>query len=672
MPAPVTDPLLDRGRHPHVRTLLTVAALTSAGFLATCDSVEPELPEATLLRVAPEAMVLGWIGETAAAAAVVLDQFGNEFPATVSWSSSAPSVATVDAQGSVQATGNGVATVTAAVGALSDQVQVTVDQVPSSIDLSPAPKILTAVGDGLILTARLVDAGGTPIPGASLTWTSDDPDVASVDQEGRVQAVGDGSTLIRVSASGLSAETQVEVDPRPTALVVTPDELTIDALGAVEQLVGLVVDRNGNAIDATVSWSSAGPGIATVSTTGQVTSVANGSTTITASGGGFSEAVEVTVAQVAATLSISPSSGTLTSTTATIVLTAQAADRLGTPMAGVTPQWSSSPSGIVNVSGGIVTPVSNGVATVVASFGGLQATASIEVELPPEWEVLPSMPHPVFAPAVAADGGRIYVIGGEDGGYQQHTQIYDIGTNTWSVGAPAPLALSWASAAALSDGIHLVGGVSSGAAALQTHWIYDPGADAWSVAPPLPAPVAGGTAQVLSGTMVVAGGIDGPGNHSDNVHIFDPATNTWSAGAPVPGERINWSSAVFLGRMFGAGGGTPPGISTGDELLAYDVTSNDWEVLIPLIQEREAHGSGVSDGRFCVFGGRIARSGNFNTPFSSMECYDGALGTWSPSSPLPNARQALGSVTVGSFMYAIGGQGTTTAGTTDFARFRFP
>ena len=77
--------------------------------------------------------------------------------------------------------------------------------------------------------------------------------------------------------------------PRVAAVVVTPAADTLVALGQTRPLAAMAHDANGQAIAGTpFTWQSSAPAVASVSATGVVTAVANGSATITATTEGVS------------------------------------------------------------------------------------------------------------------------------------------------------------------------------------------------------------------------------------------------------------------------------------------------------------------------------------------------------------------------------------------------
>ncbi len=78
----------------------------------------------------------------------------------------------------------------------------------ASISVDPSVAILsTARGrDSVSLKAVVTAKDGSEVEDAAVTWVSDDEDVAEVDEEGTVKAVGGGTANITASAGGLTSE----------------------------------------------------------------------------------------------------------------------------------------------------------------------------------------------------------------------------------------------------------------------------------------------------------------------------------------------------------------------------------------------------------------------------------------------------------------------------------
>ena len=127
-------------------------------------------------------------------------------------------------------------------------------------------------------------------------------------------------------------------EPGPSAITISPGALTFDAVGERATLIAEVTDRSGAILlDATVSWSSSDPSVASVTAAGQVTSRGNGVATVTAAAGTVTSAVSVNVMQLATALErvsgnlqAGPAGEPLPSP-----LVVRASDRLGQPARGV-------------------------------------------------------------------------------------------------------------------------------------------------------------------------------------------------------------------------------------------------------------------------------------------------------------------------------------------------
>ncbi len=147
-------------------------------------------------------------GESAVLAASVFPSYADT-DKTVSWSSSAPDVVSVE-DGLVTALSEGTATVTATAGSVSASCKVTVKHqyVPvSGITLDQSEITLTE-GTTKELIATITPTGADA---SDLEWKSSDSAVASVSATGVVTAVAPGTAVVTVSAGGFSASCTVTV-----------------------------------------------------------------------------------------------------------------------------------------------------------------------------------------------------------------------------------------------------------------------------------------------------------------------------------------------------------------------------------------------------------------------------------------------------------------------------
>src|SRR6266852_6209963 len=100
----------------------------------------------------------------------------------------------------------------------------------ASVSLTPsAPAPLTSLGDSVLLTAVALDAGGAPIPGVGIAFSTSDAAVASVTQGGLVTAAANGNATIHASAEGKEATAVVNVAQVVTQVIVTPSALRVPA-----------------------------------------------------------------------------------------------------------------------------------------------------------------------------------------------------------------------------------------------------------------------------------------------------------------------------------------------------------------------------------------------------------------------------------------------------------
>ena len=273
------------------RTIIRLSALLAVVALAKgCGDGDspsapptPEPARPTTVTVSPATHELTALGTTVQLSAEVRDQNARVMAgATVTWTSSASSMATVDASGLVTAAGNGTATITASVGSASGSAVVTVQQSVASVEVSPSVDELTALGQTVQLTAEAFDENGHAVAGAEFSWESSDAAVATVDAGGLVTAVAEGVATITASAGEASGSAVVTVMQPVASVEVSPSAETI-GLGSTLQLTAEAFDENGEAVAGVeFSWESSDVAVATVDASGLVTAVRGGNATITA------------------------------------------------------------------------------------------------------------------------------------------------------------------------------------------------------------------------------------------------------------------------------------------------------------------------------------------------------------------------------------------------------
>ncbi len=378
----------------------TIAATATAGGASVQGSTQitvTPLPVLTSVAVSVPVSTIT-IGGTIQATALPKDQNGSAIPAIVTWNSSAPTVASVSASGLVTALAPGSATITASALAggatVTGNVLVTVNALMLSVvTISGASNV--NVGSTIALTASPLDQNGNAFA-AAVTWSSGATGIATVNAAtGVVTGVAAGAATITASATagGVTKTAAVQITvvaiPVLTSVTVRPATTTINVADGTQLSVS-PVDQNGNAIAATVTWSSSASSIASVTSNGLVTGVAAGTATITASAtaGGVTKTGTATITVVAAPTpvltSVTISGGTTVSAGLTLQLAASPKDQNGSAIA-ATVTWSSNATSIatVNSSTGLVTGVAPGTAIVTASAtaGGVTKTANVLISV---------------------------------------------------------------------------------------------------------------------------------------------------------------------------------------------------------------------------------------------------------------------------------------------------
>ncbi len=288
---------------------------------APTAATEPPAPTTprpvAALTVTPAAQTLE-AGGTLQLTATLRDASGRTLgDRAVSWTSSAPAVASVSAAGLVTAGDAGSAVITATSETRSTRVTLTVvaARAPApaaapagarvaSLTLGPTDGRVPA-GGTLQLNATARDRGGRALPGRSVSWTSSHPRAATVSVGGLVTGVAPGSARITATSEGTRAVATVTVTPPPppppatpapvAAVVITPASRSLQR-GETLQLSASLRDAAGAVLSGrAIRWTSSNPAVATVSAEGVVTAVAGGTASISATSEERTGTADVTI-----------------------------------------------------------------------------------------------------------------------------------------------------------------------------------------------------------------------------------------------------------------------------------------------------------------------------------------------------------------------------------------
>jgi len=352
------------------------------------------------IKLSPSSITLR-VGIRETIKATVLDPNGRTLVRTISWSSSDTSVASVSNSGQVLAKRPGFAIITAAAGGKKSSATVTVNAQPATSVIVSLASTSQAVGKTQTAKVVALDAAGDTVTGRPVAWNSSIPSVATVDTAGRIVARQAGKTRISAIVDAVVGYVDLTVfSPTATSLKITPSTAAVGER-STGQLTAVVLDQTGSplASQPAISWSSAQPAVATVTSAGLVTGVAAGTATINAASGALTAAATVTVTPIAiASIQVTPAAPALV-VSDSVALVPKALDASGAALAGRTFTFGSSAPAVASVSAqGVVQALTAGSATITVSSGSISKTVTVTVADPAVASIAVSLAQPALNP----------------------------------------------------------------------------------------------------------------------------------------------------------------------------------------------------------------------------------------------------------------------------------
>lgn len=272
-----------------------ITAATANGKTATCNVIVGVIPDVESVTLNKTELTLK-VGASETLQATVLPANADQ---SITWRSSASSIATVDETGKITAVKGGTAVITAR-GKDSKSATCMVTVMPETSGEVPVDSV-TLNKEELTLevgASETLEATVTPDNASkAVNWESSEPETASVDGNGKVTALKEGEAVVTVTAEGNKTATcKVTVTPKGT------DQKPVDSIKLNKTALTLKVDES-ETLEATVSpdnaakveWKSEDPATASVDENGKVTAKKEGTTKVTATAGGKSAECTVTV-----------------------------------------------------------------------------------------------------------------------------------------------------------------------------------------------------------------------------------------------------------------------------------------------------------------------------------------------------------------------------------------
>lgn len=251
----------------------------------------------------------------------------------VTWTSSAPAVATVNASGLATAVSPGSTTITATMSGFPGQVSATATVTVtagvsssvgtiSSLTIIPGTQSVASPGQtSQFLAIGTTSSGATVDLTSQVAWNTSSAQIATVGATtGLATALAQGTVTITAIYSNATTGTAVTgtatftvtagVTEQYTAVTITPSAQAVSASGQTGQFVALATLGSGVQQNVTnssqITWSSSIPSVATVSAAGLVAGVSAGTSTITAVLSNPDGTVVSATAEVTVTLTPAP------------------------------------------------------------------------------------------------------------------------------------------------------------------------------------------------------------------------------------------------------------------------------------------------------------------------------------------------------------------------------
>jgi uncharacterized protein YjdB len=377
----------------HRLALMRDLLLAGTVALLACEiPSRASLEEASKVVISPDTLVVA-SNQTTDLVAVALTATGDTASSGITWTATAGTVTDTTIRNGVHrghyrapgTPGKYKVQARASSGSAADSATVTVTSVAvASLTVSPATATIT-IGAARQFTAVASDSAGNPLTGRVITWSNNNPAVASLGISGLTIGVSAGTATIGATSEGQTATATVTVIPVPVAAVtISPSSATI-VVGSTSQLTAVTKDSAGNTLSGrVVSWASGNTAVATVNGSGLVSAVGVGSATVTATSEGTSSSASITVTNVpVASVTVSPTSASITAG-ATQQLSAATKDAAGNTLTGRVVTWASSNTAVAMVNGaGLVTGVASGSTTITATSEGKSGTSAITVSTVP-------------------------------------------------------------------------------------------------------------------------------------------------------------------------------------------------------------------------------------------------------------------------------------------------
>jgi Tol biopolymer transport system component len=256
-----------------------------------------------------------------------------------------------------------------------------VQVVVSRVAVDSPELAFTRLGARRRLRAMAFDAQDAAVPNVPFTWSSANPQVATVDDTGLVAAVNEGTVVIAAKADSVEGFATVVVTQVASQVLLAPTIDTLRTVGRSIEFFAIAFDDSGRVQRlAKPRWSSRDTNVARVDSAGIATATGGGTTQIVARVGTAADTATLVVKQVVAFVRVPPGIDTLTAIQDTGRIVATVYDSGGAEIPNSAVTWATSDPTVATVNPtGLVTAAANGVTLVTATSEGLSGFATVVV-----------------------------------------------------------------------------------------------------------------------------------------------------------------------------------------------------------------------------------------------------------------------------------------------------
>jgi hypothetical protein len=477
---------------------------------------------------------------------------------SVTWASATTATATISAAGLATGVAGGMSVISATKGAImgSTTLTVTSSTLVSIAVTPPTPSIAKGTTKQFVATGTFKDQNNvmtTQDISASVLWSSGTAPTATISATGLATGVAPGTSVITATKGTVLGTTTLTVTAATlVSIAVTPAAPTV-AKGTKPQFTatGTFSDTTTQDLTATATWASATPATATISNAagsqGQATTLAAGTTIITAASGGVTSP-NVTLTVTAATLvsiAVTPATpqiakGTKVLFTATGTYSDATTQNL-TAMA----TWASATAATATISNaagsnGLASGVAMGTSVVSATLGAISGNTTLKVTN----ATLMTIAVTPALPTIAQGSKKQFTATG----FFSDATTQDVTiTATWASATPARATVSNAAGSvgvvtAVSAGTSVVS-AAIGAISGNTTVTVSPAVLATIAVTPAAPSIAKGTTQQFVAT----------GTFTDGSHQDVTAAATWASATAATATISNAAATVGLANAAGVG-----------------------------------------------------------------------------------------------------------------------